>query len=89
MDGVSVVHELTVPHRVESIRPRTQAPCPVRLSAAVKFISYRGIGSRKCSFPAKCMGIFDDETFRLANDGALALHEKIAAGMDFRVTNRL
>ena len=24
---------------------------------------YRGIGSRKCSFPAKWVGIFDDETF--------------------------
>ena len=77
MDGVSDVHELTVPHQVESIW----------LSAAVKFISYRGIGSRKCSFPAKCMGIFDDKTFSFANDGALALHEKIAAGMDFRVAN--
>ena len=26
-------------------------------------ISYRGIGSRISSFPAKCVGIFDDETF--------------------------
>ena len=28
-----------------------------------KIISNRGIGSRKCSFPAKCVWIFDDETF--------------------------
>ena len=60
-DGVSVV--MTLPHRVELIWPRTQAPCLVRRSVAVKFISYRGNPSRKCSFPAKCVGIFDYETF--------------------------
>ena len=54
---------VTVPHRVELIWPRSQAPWPFTRSSTVKFISYRGIGSRKCSFPAKCVGIFDDETF--------------------------
>ena len=39
-------------------------------------------------FQAKCVGNFDDETFtEFANDGALALREKIAAGMDFRGAN--
>ena len=60
-DGVSVV--MTVPHRVELIWPRTQSPCLVRRSVAVKFISYRENRSRKCWFPAKCVGIFDHETF--------------------------
>ena len=45
------------------IWPRTQALRSFTWSPAVNFISYRGIGSRKCSFPAKCVGIFDDETF--------------------------
>ena len=63
--GVSVVHEMTVPHRVELIWPRTQALCPVRLSAAVKFISYRGIKAENAHF------------------------QPSAAGMDFRVADRL
>ena len=89
-DGVSVVHEITVPHRVELIWPRTQAPCPVRLSAAVKFISYRGIEAENVHFQPSAWGFLTTKhSRRFANDVALALREKIPAGMDFRVANRL
>ena len=89
-DGVSVVHEIIVPHRVELIWSRTQAPCPVRLSVAVKFISYRGIEAEKAHFQPSAWGFLTTKHLqRFANDVALALCEKILAGMDFRVAKRL
>ena len=85
-DGVSVV--MTVPHRVELIWPRTQAPCPVRLSVAVKFISYRGIEG--AHFQPSAWGFLTTKhSRRFANDVALVLREKILAGIDFRVANHL
>ena len=69
---------MTVPHRVE-------APCPVRLLAAVKLISCRGIESENAHFQPSAWGVLTTKhSRRFASDVALALREKIAAGMDFR-----
>ena len=89
-DGVSVVNKMTVPHRVELIWPQSQAPCPVRWSVAVKFISNRGIEGENAHFQPSAWGFLTTkQPRRFANDVALALREKILAGMDFRVANRL
>ena len=75
---------------MELIWPRTQAPCPVRLSVAVKFISYRGIEAENAHFQPSAWGFLTTKhSRRFTNDVALALREKISAGMDFRVAKRL
>ena len=77
-------------HRVELIWPRTQPPCPVRLSVAVKLISYRGIEAENTLFQPSAWGFLTTKhSRRFASDVTLALREKIATGMDFRVANRL
>ena len=82
--------EVTVPHRVGLIWPRTQALWSFTWSPAVNFNSYRGIGSRKCSFPAKCVGIFDNETFTEVRKWCgFSFAWKIAARTDCRGANRL
>ena len=56
----------------------------VRLSAAVKFISYREIEAENANFQPSAWGfLMTKHSQRFANDVALALREKIAAGMDF------
>ena len=80
----------SVPHRVELIWPRTQAPCPVRLSSTVKFISYRGIEGENAHFQPSAWGFLTTKhSRRFANDVALALREKILAGSWLGVANRL
>ena len=89
-DGVSVVNEMTVLHRVELIWPRTQASCLHGSSVAVKFISYRGIEGENAHFQPSAWGFLTTKhSRRFADDVALALREKILAGIDFRVANRL
>ena len=62
----------------------------MRLSVAVKFISYRGIEAENAHIKPSAWGFLTTkDSRRFANDVALALREKIAAGMDFRVANRL
>ena len=59
-------------------------------SVAVKFISYRGIEGENAHFQPSAWGFLTTKhSRRFANDVALALREKILAGMDFRVANRL
>ena len=80
----------SVPNRVELIWPWTQAPCPHRSSVAVKFISYRGIKGENAHFQPSAWGLLTTKhSRRFANDVTLALREKILAGMDFQVANRL
>ena len=88
--GTVISFTTLTPSSQRLIWPRTQAPCHHRLSAAVKFISYRGIEADNAHFqPSAWEFLTTKQSRRFANDVALALGENIAAGMDFQVANRL
>ena len=79
-DGVSVVHEMT------TLSGGTSNP-----SSVTNFIScYVESEAQNAHFQPSAWGFLTTKhSLRFANDGALALCEKIVAGMDFRDANRL